>query len=94
MPGIGAVAIGINELQDSGVMFCVCNMAMTVYSAVIAKMNNLKAEDVYNDFKAGVFLTSRSFPPAYGLWAVRRNTDAVIALPDKTMKSEGRLMNK
>ncbi len=32
VPGFGNVAIGINELQESGVMFAVCNAAMTVYS--------------------------------------------------------------
>lgn len=29
IPGVGPVAIGINELQASGVMFCVCNTAIT-----------------------------------------------------------------
>src|SRR5258706_10937169 len=37
IPGIGEVAIGINELQESGVMFCVCAMAINVYSAVAAQ---------------------------------------------------------
>jgi intracellular sulfur oxidation DsrE/DsrF family protein len=70
IPGIGAVAIGINELQDSGVMFCVCNMAMTVYSAAIAQMKNLNHEDVYNDFKAGVLPNIQIVPS--GVWAVGR----------------------
>ncbi|MDQ6609400.1 MAG: twin-arginine translocation signal domain-containing protein [Bacteroidota bacterium] len=70
IPGIGAVAIGINELQDSGVMFCVCNMALTVNSAVVAKMNNLNAGDVYNDFKAGVLPNIQIVPS--GVWAVGR----------------------
>src|SRR5204863_78838 len=34
VPGIGEVQIGINELQANGVMFCCCNAALTVYSAV------------------------------------------------------------
>lgn len=54
VPGIGAVAIGINELQDSGVMFCAGNMALTVYSAAAAQMMNMKHEDVYNEWKAAV----------------------------------------
>jgi hypothetical protein len=36
VPGIGPVAIGINDLQEKGVMFCVCNAALTVYSAAAA----------------------------------------------------------
>jgi len=40
VPGIGVVAIGINELQDSGVMFCACDVALTVYSAVLAGGSN------------------------------------------------------
>src|SRR5215207_9582086 len=36
VPGIGVVPIGINELQESGVMFCVCNAAITVYTAAAA----------------------------------------------------------
>ncbi|HLF35035.1 MAG TPA: hypothetical protein VI583_12405, partial [Cyclobacteriaceae bacterium] len=40
VPGVGPVQIGINQLQESGVMFCVCNMAITVYSAAIAQSMN------------------------------------------------------
>jgi len=36
IPGFGVVPIGINELQDSGVKFVVCNAAMTVFSAIYA----------------------------------------------------------
>lgn len=70
IPGVGNVAIGINELQDSGVMFCVCNMAMTVYSAAMAQMKGLKADEVYNDFKAGVLPGIQIVPS--GVWAVGR----------------------
>src|SRR6186713_2519609 len=34
IPGFGEVAIGIRDLQQKGVMFCVCQAAMTVYSTV------------------------------------------------------------
>ena len=54
IPGVGNVAIGINELQDSGVMFCVCAMAILVNSAVIAGQMNGNAEDVKKDFLSGV----------------------------------------
>ncbi len=70
VPGIGEVQIGINELQASGVMFCVCNMAMTVYSAVAAGMMNMKAEDVYKEWKAGVLPGIQIVPS--GVWAVGR----------------------
>jgi intracellular sulfur oxidation DsrE/DsrF family protein len=70
VPGIGEVQIGINELQSSGVMFCVCNAAMTVYSAAIADMMKLKAEDVYKDFTAGLLPGIQPVPS--GVWAVGR----------------------
>jgi intracellular sulfur oxidation DsrE/DsrF family protein len=70
VPGIGPVAIGINELQDSGVMFCVCNMALTVYSAAIAQEMNVNPADVYNDFKAGILPGVQLVPS--GVWAVGR----------------------
>jgi intracellular sulfur oxidation DsrE/DsrF family protein len=69
-PGVGPLAIGINELQDSGVMFCVCNMALTVYSAAIAPSMNMNPSDVYNDFKAGVLPGIQVVPS--GVWAVGR----------------------
>jgi intracellular sulfur oxidation DsrE/DsrF family protein len=69
-PGIGEVPIGINELQESGVMFCVCNAAMTVYSAVIAGKTNQKPEDVLNEFKANVLPGIQIVPS--GVWAVGR----------------------
>ena len=70
IPGVGNVAIGINELQDSGVIFCVCNMALTVYSAAIAQGKKLNPEDVYNDFKSGV-LDGIYIVPS-GVWAISR----------------------
>ena len=70
VPGIGPVPIGINELQESGVMFCVCDMAMTVNSAVIAAQMNLKAEDVKKDFLSGLLPGIQVVPS--GVWAVGR----------------------
>lgn len=70
IPGLGSVAIGINELQDSGVMFCVCNMALTVYSAAVAQMGNLKQEDVYNEWKKGLIPGVQIVPS--GVWALAR----------------------
>ena len=70
VPGIGVVKIGINELQDSGVSFVVCNAAMTVYSAVAAQKMNLKHEDVYAEWKANILPGITPVPS--GVWAVGR----------------------
>jgi intracellular sulfur oxidation DsrE/DsrF family protein len=70
VPGIGQVAIGINELQDSGVMFCVCNAAITVYSAVVADGMKAKAEDVKKDWMSGLLPGIQVVPS--GVWAVGR----------------------
>ncbi len=69
-PGIGEVSIGINELQDSGVMFCVCNAALTVYSAAVAGQKNMPAEEVYKEWTAGVLPGIQIVPS--GVWAVGR----------------------
>ncbi len=70
VPGVGPVPIGINELQDSGVMFCVCNMAMIVYSAVIADKMKLKKEDVLKEWTDAILPGIQIVPS--GVWAVSR----------------------
>jgi len=70
VPGVGPVPIGINELQDSGVMFCVCAMALKVNSAVIAEKMKMKPEDVMKDWLAGILPGIQVVPS--GLWAVGR----------------------
>jgi hypothetical protein len=70
IPGFGAIPIGINELQASGVMFCVCNAAMTVYSNVLAGMNKMSADDVMKDLKSGLLPGIQIVPS--GVWAVGR----------------------
>ncbi|MGV3530001.1 MAG: hypothetical protein ACO1OO_13955 [Flavisolibacter sp.] len=70
VPGIGPVAIGINDLQAQGVMFCVCNAAMTVNSNVVAMKTNMKAEDIYNDWKASLLPGVQIVPS--GVWAIGR----------------------
>lgn len=69
-PGVGEVAIGINELQESGVMFCVCNAALTVFSNAVAGKMNLKGDDVYKEWVAGVLPGIQIVPS--GVWAVNR----------------------
>ncbi len=70
IPGIGAVEIGIKELQASGVMFCVCTAAMTVYSTVIAGRMSLKPEDVMAEWKANLIPGIQMVPS--GVWALGR----------------------
>jgi len=70
VPGIGNVPIGINELQDSGVMFCACNMAITVYSAVAADMMKMDAEAVKKEWQAAVLPNVQLMPS--GVWALGR----------------------
>lgn len=70
VPGIGNVAIGINELQDSGVMFCVCNMAMIVYTTIAAGQMGMKPEDVMKDWMSGLLPGIQVVPS--GVWAVGR----------------------
>jgi len=69
-PGVGAVPIGIPDLQADGVMFCVCNAAMTVYSAILAGGMNMKPEEVMADWKANLIPGIQVVPS--GVWAVGR----------------------
>ena len=69
-PGIGEVFIGVNQLQESGVMFCVCAAAINVYSAAAAQAMNLKHEDVKNDFLSGILPGIQPVPS--GVWALGR----------------------
>jgi intracellular sulfur oxidation DsrE/DsrF family protein len=70
VPGIGAIAIGINDLQASGVMFCVCQAAMTVYSAVCADMKQMKHEDVLKEWNENLITGIQPVPS--GVWALGR----------------------
>jgi intracellular sulfur oxidation DsrE/DsrF family protein len=66
MPGID----GIQKMQDRGAMFCVCNMALKVYSGIVAKATNLDPAKTYEDWKAGVLPGIEVVPS--GVWAVGR----------------------
>lgn len=70
VPGIGNVAIGINELQESGVLFGVCDVALTVYSTAVAEGMKLKAEDVKKEWVAGILPGVQIVPS--GVWAIGR----------------------
>ncbi len=70
IPGIGPVDIGINELQKDGVLFCVCDMAITVFSTVVAQKLNKPAEEIKKDWLAGLLPGIQVVPS--GVWAVGR----------------------
>lgn len=70
IPGFGEVAIGINQLQDSGVQFCVCEAAMTVYSAVVGGAMKLDPAEVRKDWVAGLLPGIQPVPS--GVWALGR----------------------
>jgi intracellular sulfur oxidation DsrE/DsrF family protein len=70
VPGIGVVDIGINELQDSGVMFCVCDVAMTVFSAALAEGMKMDPADIKKEWMAGLLPGIQVVPS--GIWGVGR----------------------
>jgi intracellular sulfur oxidation DsrE/DsrF family protein len=69
-PGLGEIKIGINELQASGVMFCACEAALTVYSAVAAQNTKQDAAAVKQEWLAGLLPGIQPVPS--GVWAVGR----------------------
>ena len=70
LPAFGAVPIGIKDLQSDGVMFCVRNAAMTVYSAIVADKMKMKPEDVLKEWKENLIPGIQIVPS--GVWAVGR----------------------
>lgn len=70
MPVMGAVPIGIKDLQASGVMFCVCDAALTVFTGVVAMESNGNAADIKKEWIAGLIPGIQVVPS--GVWAVGR----------------------
>lgn len=70
VPGLGNVAIGINELQESGVMFGVCATAMTVYSAAVAEGLKKDGAEIKKEWIAGLLPGIQVVPS--GVWAIGR----------------------
>ena len=66
MPGID----GIKALQSRGALFCVCDLAITVYSGGMAKAMNLDAAEVKAEWIAGVHPGIQVVPS--GVWALGR----------------------
>jgi len=69
-PGIGVVQLGIPELQASGIMFCACEMAITVYSAIVAGATKQDNATVKKEFLDNMI--SGIPPMPSGVWAVGR----------------------
>jgi intracellular sulfur oxidation DsrE/DsrF family protein len=69
-PGLGVVKIGINELQDDGVLFGACDVALTVYSAAAAMGMNGDAAAIKKEWLAGILPGVQVMPS--GVWAVGR----------------------
>ena len=61
---------GIKALMARGAMFCVCDMALTVYSGMAAKAMNMAPEDVKKDWLSGLLPGVQAVPS--GVWAIGR----------------------
>jgi hypothetical protein len=70
VPGLGTVTLGIPELQSMGIMFCVCNMALTVYSAVVAGNTNQQPATVLKEWQDNLITGIPPMPS--GVYAVGR----------------------
>lgn len=65
-PGID----GIKRLQERGAMFCICDMALTVYSQMAAQPRGLNPEEVKKDWVSGLLPGVQVVPS--GVWAIGR----------------------
>jgi intracellular sulfur oxidation DsrE/DsrF family protein len=70
VPGIGEIAIGINDLQESGVLFGVCSAAITVFSNAVSAKINKPAEEVKEDWMKSLLPEIQLVPS--GVWALGR----------------------
>ncbi|MEC3964424.1 Tat (twin-arginine translocation) pathway signal sequence containing protein [Flagellimonas halotolerans] len=61
---------GIKDLMDRGAMFCVCNLALNVYSGAVAQQMGKDPNEVYEEWKAAVLPEIQIVPS--GVWALGR----------------------
>lgn len=61
---------GIKKLQSRGALFCVCDMALTVYSGMVAQSINKKPEEVKADWVSALLPGVQVVPS--GVWAIGR----------------------
>jgi hypothetical protein len=69
-PGLGNVTLGIPELQSMGIMFCVCTMALTVYSALVGGNTKQDPAVVKKEWLDNLIPGIPAMPS--GVWAVGR----------------------
>ena len=70
MPVIGDLPIGIKDLLASGVMICVCNAALTVYTGIVAMQTKANPSDVMKEWVDALIPGIQIVPS--GVWAVGR----------------------
>jgi len=70
VPGIGNVAIGINELQATGALFAVCSAAIRVFSTSVAEKLHVNADDVSTEWMSALLPGIQLVPS--GVWALGR----------------------
>jgi hypothetical protein len=68
--GVGEVAIGINELQKSGVLYGVCSLASTVFSHSVSAKINKPADEILKDWMSHLLPGIQPVPS--GIWALGR----------------------
>lgn len=62
--------MSIDQLQKRGVMFCVCDMALTVYSGMVGKKMGMDGAEVKKDWLAHLHPNIEVVPS--GVWAIGR----------------------
>ena len=70
---------GVKKLQSRGAMFCVCDIALTVYSGMVAQSIKQKPEDVKKDWVSGFSQVSRYSVRSVAVGA-HKKTDAVTVM--------------
>ena len=61
---------GIKDLQQRGALFCVCNLALSVYSGVVAEKMGMDSKIVYQEWVGAVQPGIQVVPS--GVWALGR----------------------
>lgn len=61
---------GIKRMMERGAMFCVCDLAMQVYSGIVSTQMSLDPKEVYEDWVSGLLPGIQLVPS--GVWALGR----------------------
>lgn len=61
---------GMKRMQERGAMFCACNLALSVFSAMAAQAMKLDANEVYQEWIDGMLPGIQLVPS--GVWALGR----------------------